>query len=410
MRFFHVSDLHFGKQFYNMNLTETDQPFWVERFLEAVEQYQPDAVVIAGDVYDRKNPSAEAMHLFDKLITGLAQRKTYTFVIPGNHDAALRLSHGSTLLQSHHIYIAGDVSRELQHVTLGDVTFWMMPYIFPKAVASPSVLNREDINSYQEAARALIAEQPLDTSKCNVLVAHQNVLACGQAPEHSDSESIIGGLGEIDYTVFDPFDYVALGHIHNAQKVGRETVRYAGCPLYYDFSETHRRKDLTLVTIHAKDDIQIESIPIKLPHTLLQLTGTLDELKEQGLDLPDKDQYYIQCVVSNKNRPPHILDKLREVFGNSLVNVKIAREERFSAFQTVSQGTAASQRLDEQYMEFFHSIENDYPDSKQEELLQLIIEQQERFSGEYYTDDKNIPEKDSQELIDLLLDGWEDKK
>ena len=411
MKFFHISDLHFGKLFFDISLTGTDQKFWTERFLEAVDKYNPDAVIIAGDIYDRKVPSAEAMHLFDTLITGLAERGKYVFVIPGNHDSAIRLSHVSRLLKTHNIYIAGDVSREMQHITLGDVTFWLMPYIFPKAVSDKSVLDRNDIASYEEAARALIEAQNIDTSKCNILAAHQNVLASGTAPEHSDSETIVGGLGEIDFTVFDKFDYVALGHIHNAQKVGRETVRYSGCPMYYDFSEITRSKALTLVTVHSKTDIKIEKIDIELQHTLLKLTGTLDELIEKGIKMNDKDKYYIQCVICDKHRPPHVMERLRDVFGNSIVNVKIFRDENdrtLNMTYAVNKEKSSKLGIDEQFTEFYNFLENEFPDSEQEDLIRLITEQQERHSGEYYTDDKNIPEKDSQELIDFLINGKED--
>ena len=414
MKFFHIGDLHFGKMFFNLSLTETDQTYWTERFLEAVDDYQPDAVVIAGDVYDRKIPSPEAMQLFDRLITGLAERGKYVFVIPGNHDSAIRLSHVSSLLKTHHIYIAGNVSREMQHITLGNVTFWLMPYIFPKAVSDAAVLDRDDITSYEEAARALIEAQSIDTSQCNILVAHQNVLAAGTAPEHSESETIIGGLGEIDFSVFDPFDYVALGHIHNAQKIGRETVRYAGCPMYYDFSEINRNKDLTLVTVRSKSDIQVEKVEIKLRHQLLQLTGTLEELIDKGLHMQDKENYYIQCVLCDKSRPPHIMERLREVFGDNLVNVKILREENNPSFrmaETVNPSDhEAKQELDEQFLQFYQSLEHEVIDSEQEELIRRIMEQQERRSGEYYPDDKYVPESDSQELIDFLLNGKDSKE
>lgn len=411
MKFFHVSDLHFGKIFFNIPLAETDQAYWAERFLEAADNYAVDAVVIAGDIYDRKVPSAEAMQLFDKLITGLAERGKYVFVTPGNHDSAIRLSHVSGLLKSHNIYISGDVSRELMHIDLGDVTFWLMPYIFPKAVSDKNVLDRPDISSYEDAAAALIQEQDIDASRCNILVAHQNVLASGVAPEHSDSETIIGGLGEIDYSVFEPFDYVALGHIHNAQKVGRETVRYAGCPMYYDFSEIGRSKALTLVTVNSKTDIKIEKIDIPLMHNIIQLTGTLEELIEKGLSMEDKDRYYIQCVLCDKHRPPHVIERLREVFGDNLVNVKVARDENTQTFPMAGGEDThenVKKGLDEQFLEFFSSIENELPDSRQEEIIKRIIEQQERRSGEYYPEDKYVPESDSLELIDLLLDSKEE--
>ena len=407
MKFFHIADLHFGKMLHSVPLTETDQACWVEQFLRAVDTHRPDAVVIAGDVYDRRVPSAEAMRLFDRLLTGLAERDVYVFVIPGNHDSAVRLSHVHELLTAHKIYVSGDLRRELMHVTVPgvpDVTFWLMPYIFPKLVSGADVLDRDDITTYDAAARALLAEQDIDTAAVNVLIAHQNVLANGVAPEHSESETIIGGLGEIDFTAFDAFDYVALGHIHNAQKVGRESVRYAGCPMYYDFSEIGRSKDLTMVTVSAGKAIEIERIEIPLLHTLLQETGTLEELLAAGESLEDRSQYYIQCILTDRHVPPRAMEQLRDVYGEQLVNVKrVIAEGSETGADPLPAGDARRESLEEQFRTFYQSQQNELLDGEQEDLVRLIIEQQSRQSGDYYSDAKSVPAEDSQELLDHLL-------
>lgn len=443
MKFFHIADLHLGKMLYHVSLTETDQAFWVERFLEAVDRHQPDAVVIAGDIYDRRIPPVEAVRLFDHLVTELARRGKYVFVIPGNHDSAVRVAHVNELLVSHHLYIAGELERELMHVTvpggalspagegvlqgngygdggfLGDasgegqiegnapdVTFWLLPYIFPKVVGDRRVCDREELSSYDEAARILLAEQKIDPEACNVLVAHQNVLAHGVKPEHSDSETIIGGIGEIEYTAFDAFDYVALGHIHNAQKVGRETIRYAGCPLYYDFSEVGRSKDLTMVTIRGKDDITVERIPIPLQHQMLRKAGTLEELLKEGEALQEKEAYYVQCILQDRHIPQRALEQLREVYGDSLVNVK--REIRTEGAAATADGTgsceagsAPSLSLEEQFVRFYQEQMNVLPDACQEEILRKILEQQARHGADYIQTAGEIDEEESRELLEL---------
>lgn len=408
MKFFHVGDLHFGKMLHNVPLVEADQPFWVEEFIKAVDKYQPDAVVIAGDVYDRKVPPPEAMRLFDHLLTELVERDKYVFVIPGNHDSSVRLAHVSELLTTHKIFISGELQRDLMHVTVpgeeGDVTFWLMPYIFPKIVGDKRVLDQPDLSTYDEAARALLAAQNIDEDACNVLVAHQNVLANGVKPEHSDSETIIGGLGEIDFTAFDTFDYVALGHIHNAQHVGRDTVRYSGCPLYYDFSEINRNKGLTLVTIRSKEEIQAEQVDIPLKHRLLQMTGTLEELLEAGIGLENREQYYIQCILSDKHVPPRALEQLRDVYGEQLINVK--RSPAKTADQAIDpsrRGENRTMSLEEQFSLFYQEQQDELPDGNQEGLIQKILEQQIRQGGDYILDDKSVPKADSQELLDYLL-------
>ena len=422
MKFFHLGDLHFGKMLHNVPLIEEDQPFWVERFLEAVDVCEPDAVVIAGDVYDRRVPSPEAMRLFDRLLSELARRDKFVFVIPGNHDSAVRLSHVSGLLASHRIFIAGEPGRELLHVTVPgrgdgaagdggscDVTFWLMPYVFPKLVSDERVLGRDDISTYDEAARALLEAQDIDPDCCNVLVAHQNVLANGTAPEHSESETLIGGLGEIDFSAFDAFDYVALGHIHNAQRIGRDTVRYSGCPLFYDFSETGRDKSLTLVTINSKDNICVSRVDIPMRHSLLQLAGTLDELLAKGTALENKDHYYVQCILRDKHVPPRALEQLREVFGDALVNVKreltdAGKEAQGPEHDAAQGGDVSSLSLDKQFGQFFLEQQRELLDGDQEALVKKILEQQSRRGSDFIPDVKSVPAEDSKELLDFLLD------
>ncbi len=423
MKFFHIADLHLGKMLHNVSLAGTDQAFWVEQFLQAADRFRPDAVVIAGDIYDRRVPGTDAMKLFGHMLTKLAGRGIYVFVIPGNHDSAVRVSHVNELLESHHIYIAGEPGKKLMHVTVPilnhampeaasdtshGVTFWLMPYLFPRAVADLGLLDEEAPSSYDEAVRAVLSAQEIDTDTCNVLVAHQNVLAHGMKPEHSESETIIGGIGEIDYTAFDAFDYVALGHIHNAQKMGRETVRYSGCPLYYDFSEMNRSKDLTLVTINSKTDISIEKVEIPLLHRLIQKSGTLEELLVQGVQLRDKDKYYIQCILTGKHVPPRALEQLREVYGDSLINVK--RDTELSGEQLAENASSglkgqAALSLEEQFGAFFHDQMDELLDECQEALVRKIVEQQSRQGSDYVQKASDVPESDSQELIDILRHG-----
>ncbi|MCQ2508038.1 MAG: exonuclease SbcCD subunit D C-terminal domain-containing protein [Dorea sp.] len=424
MKFFHLGDLHFGKTLHSISLIDEDQPFWVEQFLKAVDEYQVDAVVIAGDVYDTRRPEPQEMLLLDHLLTELAKRDKYVFVIPGNHDHSIRLSHMNELLSSHHIFIAGELRRELEHVTIPGtkITFWMMPYIFPKAVADPRVLNVERISTYHEAARALLDVQDVDPSACNILIAHQNVLANGVTPDHSASETIIGGVGEIDYTVFDAFDYVALGHIHNAQHMGRETVRYSGCPLYYDFSELHRDKSLTLVTVEAsgqdpaadsKPAISIEKVKIPVLHELKQFEGTLEELLKEGEEFKknlaeeEVSHYYVQCILQDKHVPPRAMEKLKTTFGNSLINIK--REIPVTEAGTTTTVSGADGKvieklsLEEQFHAFYKEQDDAFCDEVQDSLIQQILEIQSRRGNSYITDPKSIPEKETLELVDFLL-------
>ena len=407
MKFLHIGDLHFGKMLHNVPLIEEDQPFWVDQLIRTIDNYQPDAIVIAGDIYDRKVPSPEAMILFDHMLTELSKRDIYVFVIPGNHDSAVRLSHVNELLTSHKIYIAGELKKDLDHVTIHSrdisVTFWLMPYMFPKAVSDKKVLDHKDITTYDEAARSLIKAQNIVNDECNVLIAHQNVLANGVAPEHSDSETIIGGIGEIEVSAFDDFDYVALGHIHNSQKIGRETVRYSGCPLYYDFSEINRWKGLTLVTINSKDDISVEMIDIPHKHTLLQISGTFEELLKKGESLEGKERYYIQCILQDKHVPPRALEQLRETYGKCLINVRRELPGITGERESITHDnkvTALS--FEEQFSLFYQEQENELMDSIQELVVHKILEQQVPLGGDFVNDPKAVSDEDSEELFRFL--------
>ena len=209
MRFIHLSDLHLGKMLHGVSLLEKgDQPDWVKKFLTIVAEKQPDAVVIAGDVYDRSMPSGAAMQLLSHMVTELASRNVPVLITAGNHDSGERLSCFKDILSRQNVYISGELQRELTHVTLhdehGPVTFWLLPYVFPAAVAQ--ILGDDTIRDYDTAVRRLLAEQNVDFSVRNVIVAHQNETRGGVEGIRGGSESMVGGVGQVDYTAFDGFD------------------------------------------------------------------------------------------------------------------------------------------------------------------------------------------------------------
>ncbi|MDO4491200.1 MAG: exonuclease SbcCD subunit D [Lachnospiraceae bacterium] len=411
MRFFHLGDLHFGKLVHSVPMVQKDQPFWVERFLEKVDEYKPDAVLIAGDVYDKRIPSAEAVQLCNEFLTQLAKRGVPVLMIAGNHDSGVRLSFGGDILKKSNIHIVGEVTREIRKVTVtdefGPVHFYLMPYLYPRIVADPRVLNDPEITGYDQAVRALLAAQDMDQGARNVILAHQNVLYNGTKPEHSESETVVGGLGEIDASAFDAFDYVALGHIHNAQAMGRQTVRYAGCPLYYDFSEENRKKDLTLVELGEKGDVRITPVELPLLHRMKRITGTLKEILSEGKSMEHLQDYYIQAVVQDQHLPAGAMDRLRAVFGENLINVE-RRPQQIA--EEISDRVSAEKReemgLSELFSEFFKEMnEGMLLEGKQEAFLQRILEQQQ--GSLYCRESRDVPEKDVEELVAFLINSQE---
>ena len=215
MKFLHLADLHLGKALHALSLIESgDQPYWIGQLLDFVSREQPDAVVIAGDVYDRGIPDRKAIPLLSELLTGISRMDIPVFLIAGNHDGGDRLEFVADLLQDKNVFIAGTVRKEMLHITRdfhdgdGPVTFWLMPYLYPAAVRQALGLPDEALSSYTEAARRLLAEQPIDFTGRNVLIAHQTVLNQGSEPEHSLSETAIGGVGGIFSILFDALLFI----------------------------------------------------------------------------------------------------------------------------------------------------------------------------------------------------------
>ena len=416
MKFFHVSDLHFGKTLYDVQLIEEDQPYWVDQFLKAVDKHQPDVILIAGDIYDRKQPSDEAMKLFELMISELAARNKTVFVVPGNHDSCVRLSQFKEFLRTKKIFIARDVKKEMDHYEIDGVVFWLMPYIYPLIVSDSRVLDDPSIISFDQAARALIDVQDIDTSKCNVIISHQNVIANGVKPEHSESETTRGGLGEIEYTAYDKFDYVALGHIHNGQKVGRGTIRYSGCPMYYDFSEINRDKRVVMVEVNKDGRItenDISFIEIPLLHSLHIESGSVEELIKKGMALPDKEKYYVLCNIEDRNITSDGRNRISAVYGSCLVHITKSEESSVSGAAPEERkiGLTKKVTIDEEFSAFYSEKTGGFLNEVQDSLIKKIIEQQDRNAGLYLSlsgkDGGKKLEEETEELVKFLVDAAE---
>lgn len=413
MRFFHLGDLHFGKLVHNVPMVEYDQPFWVERFLEAVDEYRPDGILIAGDVYDRQIPSKEAVNLLDYMLTELANRKVEVFMIAGNHDSGERLSFAEDILDPQGIHIAGTVEKQMKKYTRtdehGDVHIYLMPYLYPKAVTGKDILDNDEISGYDEAVRAYLEIQDVDENARNVIVIHQNVLNHGEKPEHSESETIIGGLGEIEADAFDKFDYVAMGHIHNAQKVGREEVRYAGCPIYYDFSEEKRWKGITMIDLDGQGKSKITFIDVPILHKMKVLKGHLEDVLREGRKMERLEEYYIKTILTDTYLPTGTLDRLSEVFGNSLMTTE-RQPEQSKGDSLLNDTSLDVEHLDLKslFVHFYEGRTKNFLDEQQEKAVDYIVEQQSRHGDSYYMDWRHVSKAETDELIDFVM-GMEGK-
>lgn len=378
MKFIHVSDLHLGKTIYGVSLIDSDdQSYWVDCFLERVKEISPDAVLIAGDVYDRSVPAGDAVLLFDHMLTGLAAMKIPVLMIAGNHDSGERLSFASEFLAKSQVYISGTLQKKLTSVTLPskdggeEVTFWLMPYVFPVLVNH--VLEDDSIHDYDVAVRRLLAEQEIDFSKKNVLIAHQNVTAFGKEVERGGSESMVGGVGQIDYTAFDGFTYVALGHIHSAYHVGREEVRYAGSPLYYHFDELRQPAKGPLVVEIAEDGRVTTSVEIIRPlHPMRELKGSYQEIKED-LEQNPVQKEYLRIVITDQRISPEISGYLRslcEARESSLMELISQAQEFTSVTGGISRREAEEKSIEELFTMFYSDRRGgEEPDEAEQAIL-----------------------------------------
>ena len=384
MRFLHLSDLHLGKSIYGISLIEKeDQRIWIERFLELTRELKPDAVLISGDVYDRGHPPERAARLLSYLVTELAGMDIPVMMTAGNHDSIYHLSFLSTLLEAEKVYISRplDQSAGLVHATLtdeyGPVTFWLLPYVYPAMIAQ--VLGDGEIRDYDTAVRRILAAQPIDFTQRNVLIAHQNVTADGTEAARGGSESMVGGVGQVDYTAFDGFDYVALGHIHSAYPVGRETVRYAGTPLAYHFNETKQPvKGPLLITLPEKGgEPTIERQDIAPLHRMREIRDTYAVIREEMLTMPRENEY-LKLILTDTAITPEISDFLHETakaHGSTVLELT----SEYRAFTGEADFTASRDMHEkpvEQLFSDFYTERNNgiQPDEKDLELMTFVGE------------------------------------
>lgn len=325
MKFFHLSDLHLGKQLHHYNLKE-DQEYILGEVLGYVDQMRPDAILIAGDIYDKSVPSAEAVSMFDDFLTRLSavEPRMPVMIIAGNHDSAKRLDYASRLLGSQEIYIAAEVpEKEEDHLTrvvledeYGKVNFYLLPFMKPGYVRW--MTEGELPGSYTEAVSMVLGRENVDPSARNVLVSHQFFTGSGKAPEVCDSEMIsVGGTDNVDTSAVSMFDYVALGHLHGAQRVGEEHIRYCGTLLKYSVSEAGHRKCLHLVELKEKGEpVEIREIPLHPLRDVRRVRGSLKEIIESADPLQKED--YVSIVLTDEVDPYKPKEQLQQVFSHIL--------------------------------------------------------------------------------------------
>lgn len=316
MKLIHLSDLHIGKRVHEHSMLE-EQRAVLWRILELVAAERPDGVLIAGDVYDKPVPSAEAVQVFDDFLVRLAAQAPAVLIISGNHDSAERLAFGARLMAQSGVYVAPAYDGRVFGRTLrdewGDVDIFMLPFVKPAQVRP--YFPDETIESYTDALRCVTEAIPRREGVRRVLMTHQFVTGAARC----DSEEIsVGGSDNVDAAVFDGFDYVALGHLHGAQSVGRETVRYCGTPLKYSFSETTQQKSLTVVELGAPGDVHVRTCPLKPLHDMREIRGTYMELTARDYYSVLDTEDYFHVTLTDEQDIPEAIARLRTVYPHIL--------------------------------------------------------------------------------------------
>ena len=371
MKFAHIADLHIGKRVHDFSMLE-DQRYILDQMLGIFEEQRVDGILIAGDVYDKVVPSAEAVQLFDEFITRLAKLKMPVYMISGNHDSAERLSFGAKLFESSDIYISQVYDGNVKKIGLEDeyglVNVYLLPFLKPATVRH--VLQRDDIESYEDGVMAALQECEVDASQRNILAAHQFVTGADRC---DSEETSVGGLDNVSAEVFDKFDYVALGHIHRPQKMGRETLRYSGTPLKYSFSEVDHKKSVTIVELLEKGNVQINTVPLVPMRDMRKVRGTYMEVTEKERYTAENKMDYLQITLTDEEDVPGALQKLRTIYPNLMrleYDNKRTRENR-----EVQAVEAQEQKSElELFGEFYELLNNEPMKEEQTEFMERLIQ------------------------------------
>ena len=369
MKFIHLSDLHLGKRVNEFSMLE-DQRFILTKIINIIDSEKPDGILVAGDVYDRSVPSEEAMQLWDEFLIKISKRGIPLIAISGNHDSAVRFADHGRLVEAAGVHLASAYDGTVQSVSLDDengrINVYMLPFVRPVDVRR--FFPDEKIENYTDACRAAIENMNVNRDERNILIAHQFVLGASTC---ESEEHVVGGLDSVSSEVFDVFDYVALGHIHGKQHVGRETVRYCGTPLKYSFSEKDHKKSVTIVEFGAKGNVKISEAPLEPMHDLREIKGTYDQitLKEnyEGTAVDD----YLHVVLTDEEDVPDAIGKLRIIYPNIMklsYDNKRTRENR-----SVTGAEEVEKKSPLELFEEFYEQQNNQPMSDEQRTFSIDL-------------------------------------
>ena len=377
MKLLHLSDLHIGKRVNEFSMME-DQTYILKQILSVAEQEAADGVILAGDLYDKPVPPAEAVQVMDRFLTQLADRNIPVFAVSGNHDSPERVAFGAELMRNRGIYLSpvydGNVAAISLEDSYGQVCVYLLPFLRPSTVRHALAQEEGKITSYQDALKMAVERIHPDSGKRNVLVAHQFVTGAVRC----DSEEVsVGGIDQVDASVFDEFDYVALGHIHSPQWVKRREVRYCGTPLKYSFSEADQEKSVTVVELEEKGKVKIRTIPLVPMRDMRKIRGTYMEVMERSFETGENRDDYVQITLTDEEDIPDGLQRLRTRYPRLMrleYDNKRTREEHF-----LDGSSRAEEKSELELLEEFFELQNNQSMGKEQRRFaqELILSIQE---------------------------------
>lgn len=376
MKILHLADLHLGKRVNEMSMIE-DQKYILDQIITLIKEESVGIVLLCGDIYDKSIPTIEAIHLLDEFLDQLSKMAIKVLMISGNHDSIDRLSFGKSLFTRSNLYIASQFENEIEKITVKEngitVNFYMLPFVKSAYISHIFQLQTD---SYEECFRYLIEHTKIDEEETNILLSHQFVTANKKNPELSDSEtSSLGGIDNIDFHIFDPFDYVALGHIHKSQAMGREMVRYAGSILKYSFSEIHMDKKATILTIDAKKEISLSFHPLKPLRDMREIECSLEELLKKQCEI-GKQEDYMHVILTDEEQILDAIGKVRTIYPNVMqISFKNRRYMKQLESAQIKEDQISDQSPAELFEQFYKMQNHIDLDEKRLQLVLSVFEE-----------------------------------
>ncbi|MBP3761208.1 MAG: exonuclease SbcCD subunit D [Ruminococcus sp.] len=366
MKIMHLSDLHLGKVLNGFSLMH-DQKHILSQIVSIAENKKPDCIVIAGDIYDRSNPSAEAVALFDEFLNALADNNFPVMAISGNHDAPERIAYGNKIMRKSNIYLSpvydGNIKPVILNDSFGEVCFWLLPFVNPTKVRK--FFGESQINNYTDALRVAVSSMNTDINKRNILVAHQFVTGALR----SESE-YAGNLENVNAEVFEKFDYVALGHIHRPQNIGSQKIRYCGTPLKYSFSEANHDKSVTFVEISEKNSpLKIETEKLSPLFDMREIEGKFEEI----MSSPRSDDY-IRITLTDEEPILNVVDRLRTRFRN-VMSISYSNIRTNSVIDIDHETSFSNNSPKELFADFYKLVDGNEISQEQSALVNSIIDE-----------------------------------